>query len=129
MSIVKKHNILFIKEENSGFDSETQVFDELFGQVDKVLGEQKALKLIYKNRYDIIVSDLSVNPLDGITFMKQVKELKPEQEIVTLMLTEDENKLGDLIEGGIHAFILTPEQFTQALETIAQMSPTPQTKS
>ncbi len=119
-----KKNILFIKDENSQFDSQSQAFNELFAKVDKVVGEQKALKLIYNNHYDIIVSDLSVNPVDGTIFMKQIKEMRPEQEIVTLMLTEDEDKLGDLIEFGVHAFVLTSEQLEQALETIAQMNST-----
>ena len=101
------------------------MFDELFSKVDKVMGEQKALKLIYNNHYDIIINDISVEPVEGVTFMKQVKEMRPEQEIVTLVLTEDEDKLGDLIEEGIHAFVLTPEQFDQALETVTQMHSTP----
>lgn len=125
MSTDTKKTILFIKENESMFDSETKMFSELFSKVDKVLGEQKALKLIYNNHYDIIINDQSVEPLEGITFMKQIKEMKPEQEIVTLMLTEDEDKLGGLIEEGIHAFVLTPDQFDQALETVAGMHSTP----
>ncbi len=117
----KKYNILFIKDENTLFDYETVAFQELFASVESVVGEQKALKLIYKNSYDVIVNDLTVEVLDGITFMKQVKEMKPEQEIVTLVAPKDEENIGDLMEAGIHTFVLTPEQFDQALETIAQI--------
>ena len=125
MSTDTKKSILFIEDTTSKFNSDSKMFDELFAKVEKVSDEQKALKLIYKNHYDIIIIDISVEPLDGITFMKQIKEIRPEQEIVTLVSTEDESKIGDLIEGGIHAFLLTPDQFDQALETVAQMHSTP----
>lgn len=120
MNTTKKKNILFIEDEASLFDISTPKFSELFSSVEKVLGEQKALKLIYKNSYDIIICDLNSNLDDGITFLQQIKKMKPEQEIFTLMATENENRLGDLIEDGIHAFVLLPEQFDQALEAIAQ---------
>lgn len=122
MSKDKKKSILFIQEENSDFDYNSPKFDELFESVDMVLGEQKALKLIHKNSYDVVINDMSVAPEDGITFMKQLKEFKVDQEIVTLMLEQDEDKLGDLMENGIHTFILTPEQLDAALEAIAEMA-------
>ena len=52
---------------------------------------------------------------------KQIKQNKPEQNIVTLVSLKDEDKLGGMIEAGIHAFVLSPEQFDQALEAIANM--------
>jgi len=121
MSTKKKLNILFIQNSESTMNVETEKFNELFAKVDMVLGEQKALKLIYNNEYDIIVSDITVKVDDGITFMKQVKQMKPNQRIITLIAPIDEEKLGGLIEGGIDAFVLTPEQFEQALEAIAQV--------
>ena len=46
--------------------------------------------------------------------------MKPEQKMVALVAPKDEDKLGGLIEAGIHAFVLIPEQFDQALEEIAK---------
>ncbi|MEA1982392.1 MAG: response regulator [Campylobacterota bacterium] len=119
----KNSNILFIKEENSEFNYETQAFDSFFEKVEMVLGEQKALKLIYKNKYDVIVNDMSVDVEEGITLMKQLKEMKPQQEFVSLVLPKDEERIGDLMEAGVHTFVLTLEQFDQALEAIAHLDP------
>ena len=62
-----------------------------------------------------------MHPIDGITFSKQLKQNKPEQNIVTLVAVKDEDKIGGMIESGIHAFVLEPTQLEQALEAIAQM--------
>lgn len=112
-------SVLFIETEESMFDYKTTAFDDFFNNIERVKGEQKALKLIYKNQYDAIVSDMSVNVEDGVTFMKQIKEMKPQQIIFTLVATKDEGNIGALIDAGIHSFVLEAEQFEQALQTIA----------
>lgn len=123
MNTNKKWNILFIKDDKSMLDTDTKMFIELFNKADMVSGEQKALKLIYSNKYDIVVYDISVDPLEGTTFIKQIKEMKPEQVIVALVLDSDEEKIGGLIDSGINTFLLNPTQLDQALEAIAQMNP------
>lgn len=117
----KKLNVLFIKDDKSMMDSDSKMFTELFNKVDKAVDDHKALKLIFANEYDIVINDISVNPIDGITFSKQIKQNKPEQNIVTLVSLKDEDKIGGMIEAGIHSFVLSPEQFDQALEAIANM--------
>jgi DNA-binding NtrC family response regulator len=120
MSVEKTNkSVLFIEVDESIFNYKTTAFDDFFNNIERVKGEQKALKLIYKNQYDAIISDVSVNIEDGITFMKQIKEMKPQQIIFTLVATKDEGNIGALIDAGIHSFVLEPEQFDQAMETIA----------
>ena len=122
MNIDKKWNILFIKDDDSMFDSDTKVFDSLFNKVDKVLGRAGALKLFNSNDYDMVISDISVRP-EEVAFMKQLIDLKPEQTIFTLVSPKDTDKLYGIADLGIHAFELDPTQFDQALETIAQFNP------
>jgi two-component system, OmpR family, response regulator len=120
MSVEKTNKrVLFIETDESIFNYKTTAFDDFFNNVERVKGEQKALKLIYNNQYDAIISDMSIDVLDGITFMKQIKEMKPQQIIFTLVATKDEENIGALIDAGIHSFVLEPEQFDQAMETIA----------
>ncbi|MEA3371555.1 MAG: response regulator [Campylobacterota bacterium] len=119
----KKLSLLFIEDEKSLFTADTKTFDELFSRVDKVSENEKALKLLDENQYDIVLNDISLEAISGISFMQEMKKQRAEQEMVTLVSADDEDKIGDLLEAGIHAFVLTPEQFTQALEAIAQMEP------
>ena len=94
----KKWNILFIKDNKSMLDSDSKMFSELFDKVDKALDTNKALKLIYANQYDIVIHDISVDPIEGTTFIKQIKQMKPEQVIVALVSADDEEKIGGLID-------------------------------
>lgn len=123
MDTSQKWDVLLTQTDKSFFDSKNKLFAELFNKVDYALGEQKTIKQIYKNNYDIIISDISGDPLEGIEFMKQLKQMKPTQVIVALVLDSDESKIGGLIDLGINTFLLTPEALDQALEAISDMNP------
>ena len=122
MNTDKKWNVLFIKDDESIFDSDTKVFDTLFNKVDKVSGRAGALKLYNSHNYDMVICDISVRP-EEVAFMKQLIDLKPKQTIFTLVSPKDTDKLYGIADLGIHAFELDPTQFDQALETIAQFNP------
>lgn len=118
----KKWDILYIQEENSQFNSDSSVFSEFFNKVDKVQGKEKALEFFDANTYDMIIADISVNPED-VVLLKQMKDKKQEQIIFALVDPKDTEKLYKIAESGINAFELNPEQFEQALETIAGIDP------
>jgi len=118
----QKWNMLFIKDERSMFDADTEAFDQLFYKVDKVIGREEALKSFDTNQYDIVLCDLSVEPA-GAGFLKQMKDIKPEQTIFALISPKDTDKLYGIADLGINAFELTPEYFDQALEHIAIFDP------
>ena len=122
MTTGQKWKLLFIKDERSMFDSDTKAFDQLFNRVDKVIGREEALKLFEANSYDIVLSDLSVEPEEA-AFLKQIKDINSKQTIFALVSPKDTDKLYGIADMGINAFELTPEYFDQALEQIAAFDP------
>lgn len=123
MSQDKKWNILYIKDEKTMLDSGSKMFSELFNKADIAADRHKALKLIFANEYDIIINDISTDPINGTMFIKQIKQMKPEQVQVALVSASDEEKIGGLIDMGVNSFLLLPEQLDLALEAIADMNP------
>lgn len=122
MTTGQKWKLLFIKDERSMFDSDTKAFDQLFNRVDKVIGREEALKLFEANSYDIVLSDLSVEPEEA-AFLKQIKDIDSKQTIFALVSPKDTDKLYGIADMGVNAFELTPEYFDQALEQIAAFDP------
>ncbi len=123
MSINEKWDILFIAENESMFDSNTPMFDQLFNKVDKVFDADEAVRLADNNNYDVIISDISVEFVDGIRLLKLINSRKAGQAIYALVTPKDSDRLFGISEQGIHAFELEPTQFDLALETIAGMNP------
>lgn len=122
MSVENKWSILFIKQDNSKFDAETKVFNTAFKRVDRVLGREEALEFFQNNSYDIVISDLSVEP-EELAFLKQIQDIKEGQCIFAMVDPKDEDKLYSIADLGINAFELIPEHFDQALEQIALFDP------
>ena len=122
MAMDQKWNMLFIRDERSMFDAETKAFDKLFNSVDKATGREEALKFFDANQYDIVLSDLSVEP-EEVAFLKQLKDKEEKQTIFALVSPKDTDKLYGIADLGINAFELTPDYFDQALEQISMFDP------
>ncbi len=121
MSTEKKWDLLYIQDTASHLNAETEAFDSFFKSVDKVTGNETALKRLYINKYDIVIHDSTVNFRNSIAFLKEIKEMKPELEVFAFASLSDEDKVGHVIDAGVNAFVLTADQFDQALETVAQI--------
>lgn len=122
MSKVKKWDILFIEDEASLFDIQTNLFDHLFNKVDIVVGREATLKQLNAKTYDIVIGDLSVNP-EEVGLLKQIKDMNLKHAIFALVAPKDTDKLFGIADLGLNAFELTPEQFEPALEAIADFDP------
>jgi DNA-binding NarL/FixJ family response regulator len=116
-------NILFITQENSDLDSNTPTFEAVFNHVDKTKGIDGTLASVDKNLYDIVIGDISVDVMEGIMLLKQIKEKKPDQSIFALVSPKDTDKLYLIANLGINAFELNAETFDLALEEIAKFDP------
>lgn len=123
MPSTKKWNVLFIAEENSQLDSNTPMFNQAFNKVDKAQSNDETLKYLDTNHYDMVISDISVEVMEGIIFLKEIKEKKPNQVIFALVAQKDTDKLYLIANLGIHAFELSPTDFDLALEQIANFDP------
>lgn len=122
MDTNKKWNILFVEDEKSEFDLNTNKFEQLFNKVDRALGRDDTLKLFNNNEYDMVVGDLSKNP-ENIAFMKQVQDIKPSQSIFVFVDESDEDKVYGFADLNINAFIISADQFEAALEELAKFDP------
>lgn len=122
MTAEQKWKLLFIQDKRSMFDANTNAFETYFNRVDKASNREEALKLFNENQYDVVLSDLSVEP-EGLGFLKQIKDIKSQQCIFALVSPKDTDKLYGIADLGINAFELTPDYFDQALEQIALFDP------
>jgi len=118
----KKWNILFIKDAQSMFDTNSAKFGALFDTADFVQGREEALKYFDANSYDIVIGDLSVDPKE-LGLLKQLQDKDPKQCIFAFVAPKDTDKLYGIADLGINAFELTADQLDQALEAIAQFDP------
>ena len=84
-------------------------------------GGYEAIELVEKNRPDVLVLDLSMPDLDGISVTRSLRSRVPGLKILILTLHEDEALLKEAIQAGAAGYILkraAEAELILALKTI-----------
>jgi two-component system response regulator NreC len=92
-----------------------------FKLVGEAAGGYEAMELVEKNRPDVLVLDLSMPDMDGISVTRILKQKYPDLRILILTLHEDEALLKEAIKAGAAGYILKRAAETElisAIETI-----------
>ena len=92
-----------------------------FELVGEASGGYEAISLVEKTMPDIMVLDLSMPDLDGISVTKKIKPHFPDLKILVLTLHEDEALLKEAIKAGAAGYILKRAAETElisAMQTI-----------
>ena len=83
---------------------------------------KQACELLEANRYDLIITDLTMPVMDGITFVQAAKKMPNCKFVPIVMLSseEDEAKIAEAKQVGISTFLRKPVKEVQ-LKTILQV--------
>jgi len=83
---------------------------------------KQACELLETNRYDLIITDLTMPVMDGITFVQTAKQMSNCKFVPIVMLSseEDEAKIAEAKQVGISTFLRKPVKEVQ-LKTILQV--------
>ena len=74
--------------------------------IGEAAGGYEAIELVEKNQPDVLVLDISMPDLDGITVTRMLKPNFPDLRILILTLHEDEALLKEAIKAGASGYIL-----------------------
>jgi len=94
-----------------------------FDVVGEAGGGAEAIEKARELRPDLVLLDLSMPDVDGLTALPQLREAAPETEVVVLTASEDEGNLLAAIRAGAAGYLLKsepPERIVAFLRGIAQ---------
>ncbi len=81
---------------------------------------QEALDALKQPSFKLLISDLRLPDLDGIALLKQVRELRPEVEVVMITGHGSVEKAVEAMRLGAYDFIQKPLDSTALLKTVAK---------
>lgn len=109
MSVEISRKILFVDDGKNGLNSFKRQFRKKY-DIETALGGEKALELMADSGpFAVVVSDLRMEGMDGLEFLRQVRRLSPDS--VCLMLTgfaDLDVAVGAVNEGRIFRFLTKP---------------------
>jgi len=87
------------------------VYDRLIQsnwQVDQAEDGLKALRLLDKNNYQLVVSDIRMPGMDGISLLQRIKKQSPETDVIIMTAYGSVNDAIDCLRQGASDYILKP---------------------
>lgn len=94
--------------------------DEQFEVVAEAENGLQALQMLETITPDVILLDLNMPQLDGISFLRKMKQLQINIPCIVLTTYKDENLLVEAVKLGVHSYLLKDAGRDVIFETIRQ---------
>lgn len=101
-------NLLLVEDDTVLQSQLKQLLGRFFSRVDVADNGLEGMNRYSERLYDLIVTDLTMPIMDGISFCKNVREINEQQNILVLSAHSDSEKLLELVNIGIDGFMLKP---------------------
>jgi DNA-binding NarL/FixJ family response regulator len=87
---------------------------------------QEAVQLVREHSPDVLLTDLRMPVMDGLSAIQQVKRESPKVEVCVLTVCEDDVSLFEALKLGAKGYLLknaTPDEVTEAVRKVATGGP------
>jgi len=121
--LLKKYSVMYVEDDPIISELMQSILEEHAQKVYIAFDGDEGLALYEKYHPDIIVSDIVMPKMDGLTMAKQIKQINSNQLIAILSAYDNTEYLHQAIEINIDAYIIKPiteiELFIAKLESLA----------
>jgi len=117
-SIAADIRLLYVEDDDNVRKSIHETLSFFFKNIDLAINGEEGLKLYKTNRYDLVLSDIQMPKMNGIEMTRSIKEINNEQMIMIISAHDEANYLMQLINLGIHSFVLKPVEIEKLIETL-----------
>lgn len=123
IDFTKSLSILFVEDNNEVRNQLLKFLKNFFSNIDVAHDGWEALEIYEKNidKYDLIITDISMPRIDGIEFSKKVKEIKPKQNILIISAHTENNKLKILKEIQVFDILQKPVGYQKLVEVLTKL--------
>ena len=117
---MKPAKILVVDDEVIFANNISKLISKRGYEVETVYNGESALEVLKENDFDVIILDLKMPGLDGLTTLKQIKEKKSDVEVIILTGHGSMDSGIDGIQMGAFDFIMKPVRFDDLHEKVRQ---------
>jgi two-component system C4-dicarboxylate transport response regulator DctD len=110
VSALPTRQILLVDDDSALLDVLPRTIELRIAQVTVTACDsaEAALAHVQSNRYDLVITDLNMPRINGLTLVRQIKALLPEMPILIITGHGDEAAEHQAMQAGVDGFILKP---------------------
>lgn len=84
-------------------------------------GGESALAMLRAERFDLVLSDLRMEPMDGFTLLENVLELQDPPPLVVMTAARSTDVVEELQQKGAAGYVVKPFNLKELVKTVAQV--------
>jgi DNA-binding NtrC family response regulator len=107
-SRLKNMNILLIDDDEWIRDAMRIFFETEGCRITALETAEEALEMIHRQDYDIVICDYKLPGIDGLAFLKEVRQAQPDALTVLITAYKTTDLVSEAKNIGVHALIAKP---------------------
>lgn len=111
--ITKDLRVLCVDDNDELREVIVEYLQKLFKSVDDYSNGEEGLKAYNKSKHDIVLTDINMPIMNGLTMSKNIKEKNPSQHIIIISAYKEIENYISSIKIGVDGYILKPMDFNQ----------------
>ena len=116
--IAKNYRILYVDDNGSLREKAAKFLRKFFVNVDLAEDGQEGLAKFKKYHYPIVITDIKMPKLDGISLIEHIKHINPDTKTIIMSAFDDKELLLKGIELRVFRFLKKPVNITELTEVL-----------
>lgn len=117
---LKSLRLLYVEDEEDAHAQYSQFLKRLSGILITAKNGAEGLEAFKKHAPDIVVTDIMMPEMDGLTMAQEIREIEPSVPIIIITAFEQTVFLRDAINSGINRYITKPVNSYQLFECLQE---------
>ena len=122
VELTKGLNTLYVEDDLLIKKTMTQYLKKFFDEVVVANNGLEGLEAYKTQKFDIVITDLSMPKMNGLDMLKQIKGLNDEQIVLITTAHSESDYMFGAIKAGIDGYIIKPFDFTQLNQEIFKIA-------
>lgn len=116
--IAKDFSILYVEDNDALREKASRLLKKFFDEIDLAEDGSVGLELFKKKHHSIVLSDIKMPNMDGMTLAMHIKKIAPESKIIIMSAFDDKELLLEGIKLGVFRFLKKPVNVTELSEVL-----------
>ena len=117
----KNLNVLYVEDNDDVRNQTTKMLGAFFENIDLANNGKEGFELFSDKSYDLVITDIKMPEIDGMTLIKMIREINDSIPILILSAHDDKDYLLKSIDFNVEGYILKPYNLNQIADTIMKV--------
>lgn len=114
----KKISVLYVEDEELLRNKTGSMLSKLFQNVELAVDGKDGLEKYIHNKYDIVITDISMPNMNGLELISHIRKDNPDQEIIIMSAYTESEYTDQINTANVTGYIYKPVEMNQMLEIL-----------